>query len=406
MAHRRPFSAEALRSLAVAVGLLLCCLPVSGQTRADEIARQQQEKAASAEPDMANGAERFFEQFEDGKWFFVTPRGWYPVFGSIYPGGGFAAGAGYRHHVGYDSYVDASAMYSLSNYKLARIAGSTPNHWGDRVDLAGSLSWLDAPSVPFYGLGNDSSADDRSSFAITRKQVAGVATLHVVDWLRLQLDGGIDDYTQRHASGPFPSIEERFTAQEAALQGQHLRYLRGEASAAVVWLQSPGYSRRGGLYRFAYEEFNPLIGDGGTFGFARTELVQHVPLLRETWVVSMRARTESVIRKSDVVPYFLMPSLGSGTTLRAYPTGRFRDRHTLLLSSELRWFPNRLGFDMALFADAGSVASARSKLSVADMVVDYGIGARFHTPTSTVLRIELARGREGWRPVFTASAPF
>ena len=147
-------------------------------------------------------------------------------------------------------------------------------------------------------------------------------------------------------------------------------------------------------------------GDGGTFGFARTELVQHVPILRETWVLSLRARTESIVRKSDVVPYFLMPWLGSGSTLRAYGTGRFRDRHTLLLTSEVRWFPNRLGMDMALFFDAGKVAPQRSQLTLDGMKTDYGIGVRFHTPSATALRLEFARGQEGSRIVLTAGAPF
>jgi hypothetical protein len=37
-------------------------------------------------------------------------------------------------------------------------------------------------------------------------------------------------------------------------------------------------------------------------------------------------------------------------------------RHSLLLSGELRLFPNRVGLDMALFVDAGNVAPFRSRL--------------------------------------------
>ncbi len=260
--------------------------------------------------------------------------------------------------------------------------------------------------MPFYGLGNDSEPDSRTNFRITRAQVEGAATLHVVDWLRLRLDGGVDDYTQKSGQGVYPSIEEIFSPDTAPLLGEDALYLRGEVSAAIHWLQSAGYSRTGGLYRLAYEEFNPLRGEGGTFGFARTEIVQHLPLLRETWVVSLRARTESIVRKSDVVPYFLMPWLGSGNTLRGYDTGRFRDRHTLLLAGELRWFPNRLGIDMALFFDAGKVAPQRSQLTFDGMKTDYGIGVRFHAPAATALRVEMARGLEGWRVVFAASPPF
>jgi len=158
--------------------------------------------------------------------------------------------------------------------------------------------------------------------------------------------------------------------------------LEGEAPVDLVFVAVKSYQTEA-----AVEAAMPVIGP-------------------ETWVLSLRARTESIVRKSDVVPYFLMPWLGSGSTLRAYPTARFRDRHTLLLAGEIRWFPNRLGLDMALFFDAGKVAPQRSLLTLDGMKTDYGIGVRFHTPAATALRVELAKGLEGWRTVFAASAPF
>lgn len=382
--------------------------PAPAQTREAVIAQQQEKKAATAKPDQPTGAEKFFTQLEEGKWFVGVPRGWYPIIGSIYPSGGLAAGAGYRHHIGYDSYVDASAMYSIASYKRFAITASTPNHASGRLDFSGSLGWIDATQIPFYGLGPDSDRDDRTNFRINLARAEGAAVLHLVDWLQLRLDGGWDKYEQKPGLGTFPSIETVFSPESAPLLGEDPLYLRGEASATITWLQSPAYSRKGGLYRLAYEEFNPQNsnGSGDTFGFVRTEIVQHLPILRETWVLSFRGRTESIVRESDEVPYFLMPYLGSGSTLRGFGTGRFRDRHTLLLTGELRWIPNRAALDMALFFDAGSVARRRGDLTLDHMKTDYGLGVRFHTPTATVLRVELARSVEGWRAVFAAGAPF
>ena len=379
----------------------------AAQTREAQIGQQQEQKAAVAAPEQPTRAEIFFDQLEHGKWFLGVPRGWYPILGTIYPGGGLAGGVGYRHHIGYDSYVDVSAMYSLANYKRVAITGSTPNHAGGRLDMSGSLSWMDATQIPFFGLGDDSDRDNRTNFRFIRGRAEGTAMLHLVDWLQLRLDGGFDRYTQKTAQGRFPSVEKIFSPQDTPLLGEDLLYLRGEASATIFWLQSAGYSRRGGLYRLAYEEFNPIGDDeGDTFGFIRTEIVQHLPIFRETWVLSLRGRTESIVRESDVVPFFLMPYLGNGNTLRGYLTGRFRDRHTVLLNSELRWFPNRAALDVALFFDAGDVARTRGNWTLDGMQTDYGVGVRFHTPASTALRVELARGSEGWRTIFAASAPF
>ena len=105
-------------------------------------------------------------------------------------------------------------------------------------------------------------------------------------------------------------------------------------------------------------------------------------------------------------PYFLLPSLGSGSTLRAYQTDRFRDRQSILLSGEWRWIPSRLALDVALFVDAGNVGATWKTVTSGAMKTDYGIGVRIHTPSATALRIDLARGAEGMRLVLASSTPF
>jgi hypothetical protein len=131
-----------------------------------------------------------------------------------------------------------------------------------------------------------------------------------------------------------------------------------------------------------------------------------VPILRENWVLSFHGVAKTTVDDDDVVPYFLLPSLGSGSTLRAYPSWRFRDRHSLLVSSEFRWIPSRLFLDVALFYDAGKVASQRSDLNFTDLHHDFGLGVRFHSPIATPLRIEIAHGREGFNLVFSGAAAF
>ena len=89
---------------------------------------------------------------------------------------------------------------------------------------------------------------------------------------------------------------------------------------------------------------------------------------------------ETTLNDNDLIPYFLLPQLGSGSTLRAFATDRFRDRHSLLLTAEFRWTPS-VALDMALFYDAGKVASRRKDLNFKEMKSDVGIGARFHGPS-------------------------
>jgi len=106
------------------------------------------------------------------------------------------------------------------------------------------------------------------------------------------------------------------------------------------------------------------------------------------------------------MPNFLLPSLGGGKHPARLQQLAFRDLHSLLMSGEFRWIPNRLGLDMALFYDTGKVTPRFRDISWRGLASDVGIGIRFHGPVATPLRIELARSREGMTLVFSGRAAF
>ena len=107
------------------------------------------------------------------------------------------------------------------------------------------------------------------------------------------------------------------------------------------------------------------------------------------------------------MPYFLLPSLGSGSTLRGYSSWRFRDRHSLLMSGEFRWIPNRLGLDMALFYDTGKVTPRWDDLSFKGLKERLSASASVSTarfPRHCGSSSPMAD--EGMRLVFSGSAAF
>ena len=106
------------------------------------------------------------------------------------------------------------------------------------------------------------------------------------------------------------------------------------------------------------------------------------------------------------MPFFMMPALGGGSTLRGYRSWRFRDLSSLLLQAEWRIMVSRY-LDLAFFYDAGKVASRAADLDFDGLKDDYGIGLRFHGPFATPLRVEVARSRErSFALVFSSSAAF
>jgi hypothetical protein len=91
--------------------------------------------------------------------------------------------------------------------------------------------------------------------------------------------------------------------------------------------------------------------------------------------------------------------------LRGYPSWRFRDRNRLLLTGEYRWTAGSF-VDMALFLDGGQVAGRLEELDANRFKKTYGIGASFHTLTSTVMRVELARTPDGNSVLFSFGPSF
>jgi hypothetical protein len=224
-------------------------------------------------------------------------------------------------------------------------------------------------------------------------------------WTILQSAISIEDFRTAKGRGGARSTLEAFTPETAPGLGAKPNYVHTMAMAGIDWRPAAGYARRGGLYAITYHNYADQK-DVNSFELLEAQLIQHLPILRENWVVSFRSQLQTVLHDDDVVPYFLLPSLGSGSTLRGYASFRFRDRHSMLETLEWRWIPNRLGFDMALFVDAGKVAHRRGDLDFRSLKGDAGIGARFHGPAATMLRMEIARGTEGMRLVFSGGAAF
>jgi hypothetical protein len=284
--------------------------------------------------------------------------------------------------------LDAHGLYSIRSYKLLELGTTSPGHANGHVNLYARGTWRDAPQVSFYGIGPNSVHDDRVKLGIRETVVTAGATARSARWLVVGGAVGYEDY-----STEFPG------------PGPETTYLHTTGSAGFDSRPAAGYARHGGFYNLTYHNYNDR-GDAFSFDRVDAELVQHIPILRDNWVISLRGRMQTTLDDDDVVPYYMMPSLGSGSTLRGYGSWRFRDRHSELFSVEWRWIPNRLGLDMALFYDAGKVVSDRSEFSFSGLKSDFGVGARFHGPALTAFRVEWARGNEGMRVVFSGGPAF
>ena len=374
------------------------------QLRADVIAAEQAEKAKHLGPGEPTKAERIVAKVHDR---LLQPRdGLYPFIDSVYGGGGFTLGAGFLRRYGDRSTADLHGLYSVKNYKLVEFTTASPGRLGGRLALDARGGWRDATRVGYYGLGIDTDPDARANYRFKESYVGGTATLRPVRWAVFAAGVTYEDYQLEPGQGSeHPSIETEYTSATAPGLGEDAGFLHSEVTGGIDWRTSPGYSRTGGYYGVTLNRYDD---PDDTFTFSRLDasVVQHIPVLNETWVLSVRGRMQTTLGDDDVVPYFLMPSLGGSSVLRGYSTGRFRDRHAIITSAEWRWFPNRTAFDMAFFFDAGTVAERRGDLWSERMRTDWGVGGRFHGPSQTPLRVEVAHGSDGWKLVLSGKPAF
>ncbi len=372
--------------------------------RQEVIEQAQSQKSTTLQPYVSSRGERLMARVEDA---FVYPvETWHPFLENAYRGGGFALGAGYMQHVSAFSFVDVRGSYSIRDYKRIEAEFVSPRLFHRRGELSVLGGWRDVTQAAFYGVGLDTSSDDRANYGFERPYASALLTVRPTRRL-LMLRGGLEltRWRLKSGAGSDPSVEEVFTPAQLPGVRTTTTYVHSQGTVGFDWRTAPGYARRGGFYGVTVHDYSDR---DDTLGFRQVdyELIQHVPILREAWVISLHGLAETTWPKDgQQVPFFMLSSLGGGSNLRGFSSWRFRDRHSLLMQAEWRIMANRF-FETTVFYDAGKVAASTSDLDFDGLKSDYGFGARFHTPFSTAFRVDVARSSEGTRLVFATSPVF
>jgi hypothetical protein len=382
--------------------------PQASQPPADsrqaEIEQRQAEKAKTLHPYESNKAERIFERLDA-----VLAGGslkWHPFFQSAYAGGGFTLGLGYAQYVSAYNLLDVRGSYTIAGYKRVEAEFIAPRMFNRRGHLSVLGGWREATQVGFYGIGTNTSKDDRTNYLFNQPYGSAVLTVHPTRRF-LMLRGGVEysQWSQESGQGSHPSVEERYTADELPGLGARVKYLHTLGAIGLDGRTSPGYSRRGAYLAASLHDYRDRDERYG-FQMAEYEGIAHLPILREAWVLSLHGRVQTAFNKDgQQVPFFMLPALGGGSSLRGYASWRFRDMNSILLQAEWRVIANRY-LDLGFFYDAGKVTGRTSDLDFDGLKDDFGVGVRFHGPAATPLRIELAKSREGLALVFASSASF
>ncbi len=379
---------------------LACATSVSAQsTRVEAIAQEQEKKSKILKPEQATEAEVMVKRLTNalGK----LPEGPYPWFGSVFPGGWFAAGLGYAKTLSRGSRVNFVGGMSVKAYKLLGGEFSPRELISGRLRTSVSVEWIDAGGVTFHGYGPDST-DTAAFYSYQPTTAKAAAAFRLMPWLKA--NGG---YSYLHAltnGGNDPS--PLFTPETAPGLDTSLGYDVPTVGITLDTRASPGYSTRGILARGTWSRYRERNGQPYSFHSAEYEAGVLIPILREQFGFMLRGlATIDTAEAGSRVPIALAPDVGSGTTVRGFPNRRFQDNARAVVNAEYRWRPSRY-LDMAVFFDAGKVGPDWTAVRSGRYETGWGIGTRLHGPAFTVLRTEVAKTRNGWNLVVAAIPPF
>jgi hypothetical protein len=362
------------------------------------------EKAKTLTPYEITFAEKVITRIE--KRFTDEMIRWHPFLQNAYQGGGFAAGAGYIFHPSAYSSLDVRGSYSIREYKLGEAEFVAARLFDRRGELTVLGGWRDATQVPFYGVGMNTSSADRTDYGF--EQPFGSVQLTVRPTRRLfMMRGGFEAsrWNLKSGSGTYQSTDQVYTPATLPGLSTATTYLHTQATVGFDSRLASGYARRGGFYGVTGHDYTDR-DDALGFRQVDYEVIQHFPILRESWVVSLHGLVKTSFDKGNQsTPFYALPSLGGGSDLRGFSSFRFADHNSILLQGEWRIMANRF-FESAVFYDAGKVVARTGDLDFNHLKHDVGFGVRFHAPMVTVLRVDVARSNEGTRLVFAAGPSF
>jgi len=316
--------------------------------------------------------------------------------GGIKQGSGIALGPALSTKFSDGGYAQLKAVYSIRKFWVVQARYDTRRFWSDRAIAISRLRYYDAPELSLYALGPES-ADARVEYSERKLEASSVLQLRPTPAGRFSAGFSYEQF--RVGADPLPVVIVNDEPTEPLpLPGLDIRprFAHVFGSAGYDTRLSPDYTRNG---HFAEIELHHYLDtNDGLASFRRvdTTLEQFIPTHGSRGVIGVALQTFFTFDSGDgTVPFYMMPTLGGGNLLRAFPSYRFRDRDAMLFKGEYRWAVHKMA-DIAGVYEAGMVAPAVEALSLGNVEHSYAIGVRAHTEKAALFRFDVAHGREGW----------
>ena len=359
--------------------------------------------------------------------------GFYPRLQNIAAGSSLAPGVRYwRPDMGGSPLsLHGSAFYSFNSYQYYDAQLGVIPHPGralplratngdDLYELAdigqtvskgpiffGSFKYRDYTELTFYGTGAEASADQRSSFRQRDVSADLVAGYQFARPMALTLRvGSFQPEVSEGQNSLYPTTQELFDDDTAPGLSDQPDFLTLKAQAFIDVRDVLGAAHKGVLLAIEYSRFDDRNLDQHSFDRWAVDARGYLPLGSVQRTLALRAWANiDDPGEGQSVPFYLQETLGGPRTLRGFENFRFRGEKVLLLQAEYRWAPSP-AVEMALFVDSGTVSDPGEDLDLDTLKTNWGVGLRFKSFRSVILRFEFATGDEGGRFVFDTRGIF
>jgi hypothetical protein len=327
-----------MRSVAVFGLVVTICggqMATAQETRTELLERQRAERAQQLTPYEPGRIEhgllladehRIVERLAGGLY------GFYPRMGGFPTGSGFALGVGYRTSTFNGLWgLDAGTATSFKGYKVVEVATGMPRLFDGRLDIRATWAWRDYPQEDFFGLGGDSSLDNRTSYRLRGHDLGGHVTFKPWTWLSGGSRVGVlHADVSPGTDARLPTIDERFTDATAPGLARAPRLGYHQIFVDADYRDEPGNTRGGGRYRVSWGWYDDRRSGAFDFGRVDAELLQVFPIFDKKRNFAVRVQLSHIEAESaGRVPFFMMPSVGGSESLRGcllYTSPSPRDR--------------------------------------------------------------------------------
>ena len=386
-------------------------LNAQATSREEEIRQQRTDKRARLWPERTSGIVAQFDKYTErglleGAQSGKGNNGFQFLLGGMRSGNGTSFGVGYRRSDLWGERLGfrATARGTFYGAYMFDADFNFPRLSTRGVDLRIYAKYENSPQMDYYGPGQDSDKENRTSYRLEDFGLDVKGRFRV--WKGLWLGGTGGVYAPNTGPGQrsgFPSTEETFTDRQTPGLDAQPDFLRAGFTVQYDYRDLPTGPREGGNYYVHFTRYWDQDLGQHTFNYWDAAVEQYFPYWNKTHVVAVRlALMATQAEKGQTIPFYLEPTLGGNEHLRGFARYRFHDQSALLLAVEHRWHLFA-GGHAAVFAEVGKVAPKTTQLNLARARYTGGIGFRFTLRDAVFMRIDNAVSDEGYRFMWTFS---